>query len=206
MNIKRMNLLPKDLRPRKPEPRLRIPLTQLVRGPAWVRRVALVVVVLLGMALWQGPALWRYRLSADRLRKDLEQLRRLSTELKVQQQNLHAKRAELLAKRAELEARREALMSTRQPEVPVSSILVQLAETVPEEVWLTKLQLYGESLKLVGASQDTQAVANLMASLEGSKRFRETTFVYTQRATRGAASVFTFEISTTPILQEGHDS
>ena len=104
--MKRMNLLPKDLRPRKPEPRLRIHLTQLVRGPAGVRHVALVFVVLLGMALWQGPALWRYRLSADRLRKDLEQLRRLSTELKTQQQEFHAKRAELLAKRAELEARR----------------------------------------------------------------------------------------------------
>lgn len=201
-----MNLLPKDLRPRKQALRFQNRLTSLLRGPRWIRPMIPVLVMLLGMALWQGPALWRHRQGATDLRKELEQLRRLSAELKTQQQDLHAKRAQLLAKRAELEARREALMSTRQPPVPVSSVLVQLAKTIPEEVWITKLSFAGESLKLVGASQDTQAVADLMARLEGSKRFRDTTFVYTQRATQGAASVFTFEISTIPVLREGHDS
>jgi len=200
--MKRLNLLPEELRPRKAaEPRVsrRAPLRSRLPGLGY----AVAVIGLLAcVALGQGVTLWRYRTGTSDLRKELGQLQRLSAQMKTQQQALNVQRADLASVREQLEARRTALVSARQPAVPVSTVLAELVQALPAEVWITKLSFTGDLLKIVGATTDAQSVANLMAKLDGTQRFSETRFTYTQRANDTEEAPFTFEISTRPVLHE----
>ena len=204
--VKRMNLLPKELRPK----RQRLPFNfsigrfhELIRRSLAVRRSTAVLGFLAFLVFWQGTAIWRYQFGTRQLRGELEQIRLFTAQLKTQQQALAIRRAELLVRRDQLEARHQSLLQARQPAVPVSAVLAEFVEALPEEVWITKLAFSGDALKIVGASRDTKSVARLMAQLDSSKRFRDTTFSYTQRSTQAPEAPFTFEISTTPILQPG---
>jgi len=203
--MKRLNLLPEELRPRRAaEPRVsrRAPLGSRLRQAPGLWYAVTVIGLLACVALGQGVALWRYRTGTGELRKELGQLQRLSAQMKTQQQALNVRRADLASVREQLEARRAALVSARQPPVPISTVLAELVQALPTEVWITKLSFTGELLKIIGATTDAQSVANLMSKLDEAQRFSETRFTYTQRANDTEEAPFTFEISTRPVLHE----
>lgn len=206
--MKRINLLPQALRPRKDTGAFFRWFTQLVQQWPLQRspgiRYAAVVIGFLGVVMcWQGTAIWRYRFVTSRLQKELQQLRRSSAELKTKQQALNVQRAELLATREQLETKRAALQQARQPRVQVSTAFAELVEALPDDAWIAKLSFDGEHISLVGATLDAQAVANVMAKLDGSQRFSQTQFTSTQRAGQAEGATFMFEITTKPVLQEG---
>lgn len=198
----RINLLPRELQPSH-GPRL-----MSVFGP--LKRVSPVgsfmVAGLIGaavLALWPGVVARRYRLGTQKLRQELEQLKRSSVQLKTQQQALHVEQAKLVTTKEQLQARRRALTQARQSGMTLSETLLELAGLVPTEVWLTKLSFTGDTLHLVGATRDPAAVVTLMAALDHSGRFSQTTFSSTQRSSKDQEVTFTFEISTKPVWRGG---
>ena len=194
--MKRMNLLPRP--PRRRDLRWKELFLEL---PPPLRLAAAASILLVLGSVGQGILFWRYRVGIERFKKEMVRVRSLSVQQKTQQQALSARRAQGVAQREQLEARRRALIGARQPEVPVSVVMAELAQALPDQVWITKLQFVDTVLKIEGASDDTQSISNLMAKLDGSNRFRDTKFAYTQRSqTAGAA--FTFEVTTTPVLEE----
>lgn len=196
--MKRLNLLPEELRPggRRGSKGPFIGLSPVVVGGV------LGVSVVAAIVMSQGAAAWRYRTETIQLKTELDQLRTLSAQLNEQQQRLAVQRGELLAQRERLRAKWETLEQARQPAVPVSEILAELARVLPQEVWITKLSWSDETLKVTGAARDTQQVAVLIAAMDGSGRFRETTFAYTQRSPQPQDPGFVFEVSTTPVMQD----
>lgn len=190
--MKKVNLLPKELRLRKEGSLLRY-------SPA-TRFVLAGVAVVAGLVVWQVSDLWRYEAGIDRLKKEMGQLRQTMSQLKGQQQVLNVKRSELTVAKEQWESRRRALVAARQPEVPISTVLAELIGVLPEEVWITKLSLTEENLKIMGASPHAQSAADLIARLDDSKKFQATKFVNTQKLTQAGEEVFTFEIVTEPIL------
>ena len=202
--MKRLNLLPQELRQKKPGD-LFLPIRKLIKASPAVRlAMGLAGVVLL---VWLRGAFVtvRYGWEASSLKKEQVELRSLSGELKSQQQALLKKRSEITRKREETETRLQALRQAQQPPVPLSTVLTELVGVLPEEVWITKMTFEEGGLKIVGASQETQAVVNLMGQLEGSGRFQDTTFAYTQRTAKDQDGAFTFELSTRPSLLERGD-
>lgn len=202
--MKRLNLLPREARPSRGwlhgSP---ASLIATVAGPRLIVVMVVVVVVVYGFELAAG---WRYERHNRALRRELAVMQSADIQLKEQQQAMSAQRAKLLAGRQKLETRKLALGGVRQPAVPVSLVLSALTETLPQDVWLTKVVLTDEGLKVFGTTTDTKLVAALIGQMDHSGRFRQTTFTSTQRTTEAQAEVFTFELSTTPIWEATRSS
>lgn len=200
--MKRMNLLPKEMRPRPDRFHLGQikQFVQVARRSPLIRLSTVLAACLALLIVWQGTAIWRYQFDTGRLKKELKQLQALNAQLGTQQQALNAHGADLLVERERLEKRRQDLIDAKQTAAPLSAVLAELVGVLPAEIWINKLTFGGEELKLVGSSRETQSVADLMASLDSSGQFRETQFAYTQRSEQAADSAFTFEISTKPVF------
>ncbi len=200
MSIKRLNLLPKELRPRTGLLSLGQFKQQFQYSPAF--RSATIAIGLLALVpIGQEAAMWRYRFGLQQWERQLKQARTLSTQLKVQQEGLKAQRADLLLKRQQLEIRQQTLLHAHQSRIAVSTILTELVEVLPTEVSVTNLSYNSAVLKIVGNCPDVQIVGTLMNKLDGSGRFYNTSFTYTQRVAPKTGTGFTFEISTVPALQ-----
>lgn len=200
--MKRLNLLPRQaLLGRRGGPVGQV--RWLVKHSPRFRNSAIAVGVVVGIALGQHLMLWRYRAVWGVQKRELSQIQTASVRFREQQQALEMQRAELMSQRQRLEARRQALEGLRQPSVAVSTLLADLVEVLPEDSWLTKLQLTEDGLKLTGAASDTRTVAELVASMDRSKRFRNTTFSHTQRSSDSeSAGAFNFEVSTIPVWHD----
>ena len=148
--MKQINLLPRDLRPNQAMLSLRFErVRQMMKLPA-ARTGALALALLLLPVVGQSAAIQGHRFRTDRLRRDLKHLQLSSGQLKTQMQEMNVRRAGLLLERTRLENRQRRLVKARQPPVPISTVLTDLVGAVPEEVWITKLSLSGETLKKIG--------------------------------------------------------
>lgn len=199
--MKRVNLLPQTMQSRERGRSLFIRSNHLLRRLARTWHFVAVIGGLVLVLLWHRVAIQRYQTGTNRLRDELQQIRHLSEQSKAEQQALNVQRAELQARREQLETRRERLRRAHQPMVQVSLVLTNLVEVLPANVWITKLSFDGEQLALVGATTDAQSVAEIIANLDSSHRFGETRFTSTARTVQQGETVFTFEISTMPVLQ-----
>lgn len=186
--MKKLDLLPPELR--------------LQGRPRVSRSVLLALVGVSALFLWQCSDLWRTRARIGGLKKEVEHLRQASVESKTLQQTVSSERASLAALKGRLEARQRALLSARQPAVPLSETLARLIDVLPEEAWITKLNLAEETLRITGASPKTQSAADIVAKLDGSGWFRDTKFVNSQRLTRAGEEVYSFEITTKPVFEK----
>lgn len=197
--MKRPNLLPRNLQSRKGR--------QL--GWNFLRRSATAWIFLgsvacLGVAAtWQGMELVATDQAVNQLKGQISDIRHSSSRSKKQLQDLNVELSKLQEEAEGLTAKRRLMAGARQPEVSVSRLLVEMAALVPDAIGLTKLSLTERGLKLEGNCQNAQAVANLMAQLDASSRFQDTTFGFTQRADKAGSSRFDFEITTKPVLRQG---
>lgn len=189
--MRKLNLLPPDLRP---QPRGQALSRFATRSPAIVAGVV-GAVVLVAAGAWQASAAWRYRAATAQLRKELAQLKMAGTQRTEQQQTVAIQRAELLAQRERIKAKLELLAQARQPAVPMSQVLADVAQVLPEAVWVTRMNVADDTLKITGAAREPQLVATLITAMEASGRFRDTTFAYTQRLPQEKEQGFAFEVS-----------
>lgn len=200
--MKRMNLLPEDLRAgRGGRFGLSWPEVRDLARTGWL--LIVVLLFLTSMAAGQGISAMRYRSKTEALKKELRTLRVSSTQLKAMLQEMNVARSDLDQKRRALEERRRALSKASRPSGSFAGLLVEMVGLIPKEVWITKLALQEDRLKLLGVSKSTESVTDLMARMNASRWFRDTTFAYTQRDDKESLGEFRFEVSTTPVLEKG---
>lgn len=200
MTTKRLNLLPKELRPKTGLLSLRHLQQQFQYSPTF-RWVAITVGLLALLPIGQEISVWRYRFGLRHLERQMGRARTLSAQMKVQEEGLKAQRADLLLKRQQLEIRQQTVLHAHQSKIAVSTILTELVEVLPSEVSVTTLSYNGAVLKIVGNCPGIQSVGILMNKLDKSDRFYNTSFTYTQRVAPKTGTGFTFEISTVPAMQ-----
>jgi Tfp pilus assembly protein PilN len=202
--MKRMNLLPKDLRPGQSKKGL----FGVSGRQVWAvfKTCWMMVVVGLffgGMLVGQRVAIADYEQRKEQVRRELKGARISSTQLKIQLQEMNITRSDLDQQQQIMEDRAEALKSVRHVEGSFAMLLAELVGIIPEQVWMTKLTYAKERLKIVGTSESTQFVTELMGEMDNSRWFRDTTFAYTQRdGQEQVEGEFRFEISTTPVLKK----
>jgi len=201
--MKGINLLPKDLRPKKggllPGGLMKLLVGSPINGAA-----ALALLWGVGLLFWGEGEIGRYQSEIQQLQKDIQEMKGLSTQGKSQLQEIAIERSKLLTEQEKLEVLRQVMDRARQPGLTLSATLMKLVTLLPERMWITKLQFDGQILKIVGIAQDTPSIVHWIAVLDESGRFRETTFAYSQRLEERTEMPYTFEISTVPVAQGAH--
>ena len=198
MTVKRINLLPQEQR--KGRAGRSRQAFALKLSPVWLAGPGVLLLV------WAAIVINRRTTGGQ----SVHELRRLKAELQSQvqteEEHVSGEKSALHLQETEVEAKSKSLEAVKRPGVLLSDTLVELAGLLPSQIWITKLAYSSRSLTITGTSDDASAVTALMALLEKSGKFSQTTFGYTRRAAGGKEEnakrlrAFVFEISTAPIL------
>lgn len=198
--MKRINLLPGTLHP-NPVTQILAVSQSLLGKSREVRLMAAFLVALFVFGVAEVAAVKAAKLEVTKEREKLVKSRGLAGKLKTQEQDAAKQRAEVRRQQENLLRSLQAIRQAKQSVVPTSTYLAELGEAVPEDIWITKLTLEGLELKLAGESNRTQAVADLISSLDNSKRFHDSAFDYTQRSEQSDSKTFAFEVRTRLVVE-----
>ena len=200
--MKRLNLLPKELQPRQSPLWLLIEEGEKIIGRS--KRTRLIALGIALLAFWivsQNVVVWGYQLKIQVLKGEVARSKKDGARLTAQMEEIDLQKKRLADQAHRLESRREFLAKARQTDQKTSALLIELAEILPPEIWVTKLALAAGQMRLAGTCEDTQTVAEMMTQMDRSGRFRETRFAYSRRSPGGNGDSFEFEIATTPVLE-----
>ena len=75
------------------------------------------------------------------------------------------------------------------------ALLDAFADTLPSDLWITGLEERSSALRLRGTAYSTTAVADFMANLKKSGRFRDIEIVVSRQDLAKAPSLVTFEVT-----------
>src|SRR5215471_12825068 len=70
-----------------------------------------------------------------------------------------------------------------------------MADMVPADVWLTRIEEKGQQLRLAGAAYSPVAISDFMSNLKASGRFRDVDLVESRQDLAKASRLITFEVS-----------
>ena len=141
-----------------------LPVEQRPRRGVWPRRLLRTLIVIsLSLALAAAALpLWQYRTLVIGLQKQVDLLQRES--------------GQVLTFREQLEKAVESsqfLTQKKQRQPPVIELLRELTAILPDNTWLERLQIRGETLQLIGQSASASA---LVSVVEASKWFGDAAF------------------------------
>ena len=74
-------------------------------------------------------------------------------------------------------------------------LLDALADTVPQDIWLTSVEEKEQVLKIAGSAFSTTAVADLMSNLKNSGKFRDVDLIVAKQVLAKTPRVVTFEVT-----------
>lgn len=74
-------------------------------------------------------------------------------------------------------------------------LLDALADTVPQDMWLTSLEEKEQVLKIAGSAFSTTAVADFMSNLKNSGKFRDVDLIVSKQDLTKTPRVVTFEVT-----------
>lgn len=114
--------------------------------------------------------------------------------LQSQQLKLAQEEAQLLERKIRLSERLTFLKgATRRPE-SFSKIFAEVANLLPEEIWITKLAYLEDKINIIGSTSNIQVVMELIETLKKSESFIDVTFTYTQKDVKKSSDFYNFEI------------
>ncbi|MFH1519481.1 MAG: pilus assembly protein PilM [Candidatus Omnitrophota bacterium] len=164
-------------------------------------KLVMVAIILLattlGLVVYQtgkvARAKWKLNAASGEVQLAQTQLNRLQS----QQLKLAEEEAALLEKNLKLKERLVFLEgATRQPE-SFAKLLAEVANLLPEEVWVTRLVYLEDKITITGSTSNIQVVMELIETLKKSKSFIDVTFTYTQRDVDKVSDVYSFEVIVT---------
>ena len=89
----------------------------------------------------------------------------------------------------------DALQELTKSQTRLIVMLDLLADTVPRDLWLTNLEERGATVKLIGSSFSTTAVADFMSNLRSSGRFKEVDIVSSRQDLARNPRLVIFEVT-----------
>ncbi|MDD5423893.1 MAG: PilN domain-containing protein [Candidatus Omnitrophica bacterium] len=190
--MKRFNLMPRQGRKGQPAPsgakQSGKPKINAVLVIALIAAVAIAVPNVINRR--SGGALANARARLEEAKKELN--RRQTQRLQI------AKDYDLLVKKKLAAEERLQYLKSAKIDKPgeLSQALVYMPTLIPDEIWINKLTVGGQKVVINGSTLDNQAVSKFMDSLNKSKKFKGSSFNFTQKSDLGDATLYNFEIAT----------
>lgn len=197
--MKRLNLLPTQMRARTDAP----PLSRLITRHRSTLRI-LASLVLFACAGYGAVKIWQ-RLDPGYIRKRIHQTESaqeaLSDQVESRSAALTARQAILLDERKAIDDRLRALSQPQRAQLPISDVLMKLVEVVPQSIWVSQFKFSANRLTITGTTENAEHATTLIQALDQSGFFKDTTFVYTQLSeeSKESSSHYTFQVTTEPV-------
>ncbi|MCK4649528.1 PilN domain-containing protein [bacterium] len=189
--MKRIDLIPQEAK--------RITLGVWIRGQirSGISKLLAVVIILLAiLTLWQMSAHWRYKLAIATQKKKINKLQiQLNNDQSLYTQIEKEKEA-IEKKKKYIEQRIVLLEEAQEAKIAWSTALVRLSRLVPQRVWVNKISLNKDVITIEGTTFDHALISRFMSRLDESKYFENTSFNYTQQARLVDQPVVNFEVTT----------
>jgi type IV pilus assembly protein PilN len=155
------------------------------------RQGDVLLLLVLGIALVVVGARWLI------LKNERDHLRTVERQKRIERDELKPyieKVEELEAKRDQLRHKINVINQLKQNQRGPVRIMDEVSRGLPDLVWLTKMQLKGNSLTITGQAMDENAVANYISNLDASPFFQEPKL---RRMSRAREDTFSFNLSCT---------
>ncbi len=196
--MKRLNLIPRQAE--KGQPSLSGKATFL-RTPTFKALLVILTFLAIGISaqfLYSQQFKWKINIA----KKELQAVKTNLSRLQSQQLNLAKEHQDLVKKKLLVDARLEYLkMAGAAKSEGLSDVLAYLPMLMPDEIWINKLSISREQMVIAGSTLDNQLVSELMDNLNKSKRFKESSFQFTQKSKVGDMTLYNFEIITHPLFK-----
>ena len=88
-----------------------------------------------------------------------------------------------------------AIESVARNQARPAYLMDAMADMVPADVWLTRIEEKGQQLRLAGAAYSPVAISDFMSNLKASGRFRDVDLVESRQDLAKASRLITFEVS-----------
>src|SRR6185369_4174826 len=96
---------------------------------------------------------------------------------------------------AELEKRLNAIETVARNQARPVYLLDSMADTLPPDLWLTRLEERGPSLRIAGTTYSSVALSDFMANLKASGRFKDVDLVDAKQDLSKSPRTITFEVT-----------
>ena len=168
------------------------PPTTKVRATAPGVNLALVFGALAVLAVILTGGYW-WKLSGDTagLRAQIEQNQKELTRLAP----VIAEGQKYRQEKEDLERRINAIEVVARNQARPTYLLDSLADMIPPDLWLTKVEEKTQQLRLTGTSYTSVALADFMANLKASGKFKEVDLVDSRQDLSKSPRTITFEVS-----------
>lgn len=196
--MKRTNLIPEEAKKITFKKRFKL---QIFKSPL-SRAIAATAAVFILMNLWQGTAIFRYRLAVRQGKNGILKLQLKLAETQNAYAQLNVQKQSIDAEVKQVESRLLTLQQIQTGRLVWAKVLVNLSQLLPQELWVNKISLNKELITISGTTVDNAVVSRFMARLDESEYFRDTSFNYTQKAELTDKPVINFEITTHVVVEK----
>ncbi len=147
----------------------------------------------LGLLLVVAVGAYGWMLSAEvrSLRSDIEQSRSEIARLKP----IIAEGQRYRQEKQELERRVAAIEMVARNQTRPTYLLDSLADMLPADLWLTRVEEKNQQLRLAGTTYSSVALSDFMANLKASGKFKEVDLVESRQDLGKSLRTITFEVS-----------
>ncbi|HXJ84238.1 MAG TPA: PilN domain-containing protein [Candidatus Methylomirabilis sp.] len=146
----------------------------------------------LAVLLVVGPVLYALVLSVEirHLQRDVERDQREITRLKP----IIAEGQRYRQEKEELERRVSAIEMVARNQTRPAYLLDALADTLPADLWLTRIEEKSQQLRLSGSTYSSVTLADFMANLKASGKFTEVDLLESRQDLAKPTRTITFEV------------
>ncbi len=95
----------------------------------------------------------------------------------------------------ELEGRVNAIERVARNQTRPTYLLDAMADVLPADLWLTRIEEKGQQLRLAGTTYSSVALSDFMANLRGSGKFKDVDLVESRQDLTKSPRLITFEVS-----------
>jgi Tfp pilus assembly protein PilN len=147
--------------------------------------LGLLLVVALGASWWMlSTQVWGLRRDIEGNQKELARLKPIIAEGQRYRQE-----------KQELERRVNAIEIVARNQARPTYLLDSLIDMLPADLWLTRIEEKSQQLRLAGTTYSSVALADFMANLKASGKFKEVDLVESRQDLSKSPRTITFEVS-----------
>ena len=148
-------------------------------------------VLFAGLLAALGMWWWGLDSEISRLNREIADNRREVDRLKT----LIAEGQRFRREKEELERRVSAIDAVARKQTRPAYLLDAVADTIPKDVWLTRMEERGPTLRLAGVAHSSVALSDFMNNLKASSRFADVDLVESRQDLSKPVRTITFEVT-----------